>query len=393
MSRRKDQFEVDGGWIGIAIVTVFCPPVGLIMLFNKLRKSHATAGDARQLRRIGTSLLAAGAGLAAFGAKGGVFWLAAGGVLLGGTRLLKKREQRYYQYLAVLSGRNAMFLANLATTLDLTVEQVTRDLRRMLEKGWFRSEAYLDMQSGRIVLCQEGATDFSGFAEAQRNEKEHRVRHEAASPSEPKNVEEAVRSAGAYFADFFRPIAKDGQAAASQASQAQSAQPEPQPAQSAQAKDTKEAAKSGAPLFESSEYDKIIREIRELNDRIADKVISDKIDRIELLTTRIFHLVEERPAMKPQIRKFMNYYLPTTLKLLDSYALLEAQGIEGDNITASKKEIERTMDTLIAGFEKQLDRLFSSQAMDITADVEVLEGMMAQDGLGDNKYTMKTGGR
>ncbi len=389
MSRRKDQFEVDGGWIGAAIVTVFCPPVGLIMLFNKLRKSHATSGDARQLRRIGTSLLAAGVGLTAFGAKGGVFWLAAGGALLGGTRLLKKREQRYYQYLAVLSGRNAMFLANLATTLDLTVEQVTRDLKRMLEKGWFRSEAYLDMQSGRIVLCREGATDFSGFAEAQRNEKEHKVRHEKVDTSDPKNVEEAVRNAGAYFADFFRPIAKDGQVTASEA---QSAQPEPQPAQSAQAKDTKESAKADAPLFESEEYDKIIREIRELNDRIADKVISDKIDRIELLTTRIFHLVEERPAMKPQIRKFMNYYLPTTLKLLDSYALLEAQGIEGDNITASKKEIERTMDTLIAGFEKQLDRLFSSQAMDITADVEVLEGMMAQDGLGDNKYTMKTGG-
>ena len=351
MSRRKDQFEVDGGWIGAAIVTVFCPPVGLIMLFNKLRKSHATSGDARQLKRIGTSLLAAGVGLTAFGAKGGVFWLAAGGALLGSTRLLKKREQRYYQYLAVLSGRNAMFLANLATTLDLTVEQVTRDL--------------------------------------QRNEKEHRVRHEKVDTSDPKNVEEAVRNAGAYFADFFRPIAKDGQATASEA---QSAQPEPQPAQSAQAKDAKDTAKADAPLFESEEYDKIIREIRELNDRIADKVISDKIDRIELLTTRIFHLVEERPAMKPQIRKFMNYYLPTTLKLLDSYALLEAQGIEGDNITASKKEIERTMDTLIAGFEKQLDRLFSSQAMDITADVEVLEGMMAQDGLGDNKYTMKTGG-
>ena len=173
----------------------------------------------------------------------------------------------------------------------------------------------------------------------------------------------------------------------------QSAQPEPQPAHPSQARDAQETAKSDAPLFESSEYDKIIREIRELNDRIADRIISDKIDRIELLTTRIFHLVEERPAMKPQIRKFMNYYLPTTLKLLDSYALLEAQGIEGDNITASKKEIERTMDTLIAGFEKQLDRLFCSQAMDITADVEVLEGMMAQDGLGDGKYTMKTGGR
>ena len=120
--------------------------------------------------------------------------------------------------------------------------------------------------------------------------------------------------------------------------------------------------------------------------------ISEKIDRIEDLTRRIFTLVEQKPAMRPQINKFMNYYLPTTLKLLDSYALLEAQGIEGDNITASKQEIERTMDLLVAGFEKQLDLLFRSQAMDISSDVAVLEGMMAQDGLGENKYVMQTGG-
>ena len=137
---------------------------------------------------------------------------------------------------------------------------------------------------------------------------------------------------------------------------------------------------------------KAIAEMKRLDDNIADPAISAQIVRLQELSGKIFAQVEQNPEKLPQIRKFMNYYLPTTLKLLDSYALLEAQGIEGDNITASKKEIERTMDTLIAGFEKQLDRLFSSQAMDITADVEVLEGMMAQDGLGDNKYTMKTGG-
>ena len=128
-----------------------------------------------------------------------------------------------------------------------------------------------------------------------------------------------------------------------------------------------------------------IREMKRLNDSIKDETISSQIDRLEEVSGKIFDCVKADPEKLPQIRKFMNYYLPTTLKLLDSYALLEAQGIEGDNITASKKEIERTMDTLIAGFEKQLDRLFSSQAMDITADVEVLERMLAKDGLAEHQ--------
>jgi len=118
------------------------------------------------------------------------------------------------------------------------------------------------------------------------------------------------------------------------------------------------------------------------------------VSRIELLTKRIFEMVKKRPDKEGQISKFMNYYLPTTLKLLDSYALLEAQGIEGDNISASKQQIEGIMDTLIQGFEKQLDLLFSAQAMDINSDIEVLESMMAADGLKDNEFRLKrTGSR
>ena len=140
---------------------------------------------------------------------------------------------------------------------------------------------------------------------------------------------------------------------------------------------------------DDDQYGQWIKAIREVNDRIADQVISDKIDRIETLTARIFEMIKSRPEKEGQIRKFMNYYLPTTIKLLDSYALLEAQGIEGDNITASKHQIEGIMDTLIQGFEKQLDMLFSAQAMDINSDIEVLENMMAADGLKENEFQLK----
>ncbi|MEG1241306.1 MAG: hypothetical protein RSD46_08180, partial [Oscillospiraceae bacterium] len=80
--------------------------------------------------------------------------------------------------------------------------------------------------------------------------------------------------------------------------------------------------------------------------------------------------------------------LPTTLKILRAYAQLEAQGIEGDNITAAKDRIEGMMDRVVEGFEKQLDRLFQNAALDITSDVEVLEKMLNNDGLSGGGTTL-----
>ena len=139
-----------------------------------------------------------------------------------------------------------------------------------------------------------------------------------------------------------------------------------------------------------NQYMAIIIELRDLNATIADIAISDKIDRIEELTSKIFRIVEENPAKLPQIRRFMNYYLPTTLKLLNSYALLEKQGIKGENITASKENIGRILDTLAKGYEQQLDQLFESDAIDIAADINVLENLMQQDGLTGDKPELKT---
>ena len=129
--------------------------------------------------------------------------------------------------------------------------------------------------------------------------------------------------------------------------------------------------------------DDILREIRQVNDSIPDAVMSAKIDRIEEITGKILKYQKEHPNKESQLRSFLNYYLPTTLKILRAYAQLDAQGIEGENISAAKKRIEDMMDQVVYGFERQLDKLFRDDAMDITSDVEVLENMLRKDGLSD----------
>ena len=137
------------------------------------------------------------------------------------------------------------------------------------------------------------------------------------------------------------------------------------------------------PQQAAAREDDILREIRQVNDQIPDAAMSAKIDRIEEITGKILKYQKEHPNKEGQLRTFLNYYLPTTLKILRAYAQLDAQGIEGQNISAAKKRIEDMMDQVVSGFEKQLDKLFQDDAMDITSDVEVLENMLKKDGLSD----------
>jgi hypothetical protein len=131
--------------------------------------------------------------------------------------------------------------------------------------------------------------------------------------------------------------------------------------------------------------DAILQEIRQVNDAIPDEVMTEKIHRIEEITGKILAYQKAHPDRESQLRTFLNYYLPTTLKILRAYAQLDAQGIEGENISAAKGRIEGMMDQVVAGFEKQLDKLFQDDAMDITSDVEVLENMLKKDGLSDEQ--------
>ncbi len=134
--------------------------------------------------------------------------------------------------------------------------------------------------------------------------------------------------------------------------------------------------------------DSILAEIRAVNDSIPDPVMSAKIARIEEITGKILDYQRKYPAKAGQLRNFLNYYLPTTLKILRAYAQLEEQGIEGENISAAKARIEGMMDKVVEGFEKQLDKLFQNDVLDISSDVAVLERMLDNDGLGSSGMTM-----
>ena len=119
--------------------------------------------------------------------------------------------------------------------------------------------------------------------------------------------------------------------------------------------------------------------IRRANDRIDDPVLSAKIDRLEAITRQIFKVIQEEPAKKSKASTFLNYYLPTTQKLLDSYADFEEAGVSGQNLDQAKARIQETMDNIIAGFEHQLDELYRDAAMDIDSDIRVMETMLKRD--------------
>ena len=125
----------------------------------------------------------------------------------------------------------------------------------------------------------------------------------------------------------------------------------------------------------------ILSEIRAVNDAVENEKLSGQIDRIGVITAKILEYQRSHPDKSPQLHSFLSYYLPTTLKILRAYGQLEDQEVSGENITAAMKRIEGMMDKVVEGFEKQLDQLFQGDAMDITADVEVLERMLAKDGL------------
>ena len=132
-----------------------------------------------------------------------------------------------------------------------------------------------------------------------------------------------------------------------------------------------------------------LRRLRALNDAIADEAVSAQIARLESVCGRIFDYVAQNPKKTPQLRRFLNYYLPTTVKLLDSYSQLAKQEVRGENIGGTMRSIESMLSTIGDAFEKQLDHLFADEALDISTDITVLESMMAQEGLTGRNITEK----
>ena len=130
-----------------------------------------------------------------------------------------------------------------------------------------------------------------------------------------------------------------------------------------------------------------IREIRRCNDEIPGVEISEKISRMELIVQKIFDRVQTHPEIVPDLQKLMDYYLPMTVKLLNAYADMDAQSIQGENIQKAKREIEQSLDTLNQAYEKLFDSVFMETALDVSSDISVLHTMLAQEGLTEDELT------
>ena len=142
----------------------------------------------------------------------------------------------------------------------------------------------------------------------------------------------------------------------------------------------------------NEEVDKLIKErnltiseLRRLNYNIENEKISAWIDDIENTTTKIFDVVIAHPDKLPQISKFLNYYLPTTMKLLNTYDRMGSQGVAGENISGTMKKVEETLEMVVKAFHKQLDTLFAGEALDVNADIAVMENLMKTEGLAEDE--------
>ena len=276
----------------------------------------------------------------------------------------RRMVKRFHECCAVIGLRQHVPIRELAKAVELSATDMRKQLQTMIARGYFGDGAYLDLNRSELVLppvAQE--THQTGGWRDLVNEVLSALRGDK------------VFSGDVQDADF-KPVQPEPV-------RPESAKPESaaQPEAAAQPEPAKKPSPASVKKTYMDELERILNELYQLNEQIEDEGVSARIDRIGTLTAGIFRAVIDNPEREQDVRKFMNYYLPTTLKLLKSYDMLEEQSYQGENILASRKKIEGVLDTLIAAFEKQLDRLFQNDALDIATDIDVLETMMAGDGL------------
>lgn len=250
------------------------------------------------------------------------------GALVGGGTLLSSgirslgRVSRYKVYLKALGKNTHIALEKLSRSVGKPVKFVRKELQGMINQGLFL-EGHLDHEEQNLITSDETYAHY----EQSRLQMEARKQAEAAAPKQPSST------------------------------------PDP---------------KVQEVLDRGNAY---LREIRRCNDEIPGEEISAKISRMEAIVQRIFERAKAHPEIIPDLKKLMDYYLPMTIKLLNAYADMDRQPIQGDTIRASKQEIDTTLDTLNLAFEKLLDSVFQDTAMDVSSDISVLHTLLAQEGL------------
>ncbi len=256
-------------------------------------------------------------------------------LLLNGNRI-RRRLKRFQRYMAQMYDRNYFMIKDASSVTGRSSKYIARDLQKMIDIGMF-PEGHIDEKQTCFMLNNET------YEQYLRSQENMRMRE----------MEEQVRKK--------EDILRQKQAEKDNCNKKDTLEPEVRKA-----------------INEGRQY---VQKIKSANIEIPGEEISRKLDRLEKVTGKIFDYVESHPEKFPEIKKFTEYFLPTTLKLLNAYREFNYQPIRGENISTAKKEIEDTMDTINLAFENLLDDLFQDAAMDVSTDISVLETMLAQEGL------------
>ena len=248
---------------------------------------------------------------------------------------IRKRLKRYQRYVAQLQGRNYSLIKEFSSATGRSEKYTIKDIQNMIAIGMF-PDGHIDDKKTCFMLNRESYDMYLKLQENMRM----------------KEMEEQA--------------SKKEQATSQQTQQ-----------------DTKNQKDTLDPATRKAVEDgrQFVQEIRKANLAIPGEEISRKLDRLEAVTGKIYDYIELHPDKLSAIKKFTEYFLPTTLKLLDAYRELDYQPVVGENISTAKKEIEDTLDTINTAFENLLDGLFEEAAMDISTDISVLHTMFAQEGL------------
>ena len=259
--------------------------------------------------------------------------LAGGTFLIGNGVSGLKQISRFNRYRTLLGQKTYCALDKLARGVGKNVKFVRRDVQKMLAGGYF-PEGHLDKEETNLIISDETYQLFEQsrlqLEQSQREAKALALEAEQkkVTPSHQPQVQEVLDKGNAFIA-----------------------------------------------------------EIRRCNDLIPGYEISEKISRMEMIVQRIFERAASHPEIIPDLKKMMDYYLPMTVKLLNAYADMDAQPVQGETIRASKLEIEQTLDTLNLAFEKLLDSVFADTALDVSSDISVLQTLLAQEGLTEDEIT------
>ncbi|MBQ6470017.1 MAG: 5-bromo-4-chloroindolyl phosphate hydrolysis family protein [Lachnospiraceae bacterium] len=234
---------------------------------------------------------------------------------------LNNQAKRFKKYVSILSKKMYASVKDLSAEVGKKEEFVIRDLRKMIDRKWFR-EGHLDDKQTTMIATDELYSQYR--------------RTQEQADALRKEQEEIEKQYGAL------------------------------------SKDIRDVLEKG------NEY---VEKIREVNHALPEPEITEKLTRLENIISKIFARVKEEPSEARNLSQFMDYYLPTTWKLVSAYQEMEEQPVQGENIMNAKKEIKESLDTINDAFETLLDSMFKEQAWDVSTDISVMKSMMKQDGL------------